>query len=122
MFQILFILLITVPLIEILLLLKIGAHIGIVPTIGLVILTGIAGVTLIRQQGLVIIFQMRELIRQGIFPENQLFDGILIFLAGALLLTPGFITDCIGFTLLLPDIRSQYRYWIKKWLKSKLGK
>ena len=90
-------LLIGVPLIEIYLFVELGGLIGTWPTIGLVVLTAIAGSIMLRAQGRRVLARAQEKIRRGEPPVSDLLDGIGLLLAGALLLTPGFLTDSIGF-------------------------
>jgi UPF0716 protein FxsA len=102
----LLLLFIAVPLIELVILIKLGGMIGLLPTIAIVILTGIAGASLARSQGLRVLFQMRQEVAAGRMPVGKLMDGLLILVAGALLLTPGFLTDIVGLAVLLPGPRS----------------
>lgn len=120
MFAKLFILFITVPLIELFLFLLIGQRIGIGATFGLVLLTGLLGATLARSQGLRALTRYRESLAQGRLPHDAVIDGLLILVAGALLLTPGFLTDTIGFLLLVPQSRALVRERIEASLKQKL--
>jgi len=105
MFAYLILTLITVPLLELALLIKVGQHFGVVTTILLVIGTGIAGAALAKLQGLRILWDIRELLNRGIMPGDQLLEGLLILLGAVLLLTPGLITDTIGFFCLIPMSR-----------------
>ena len=109
---ILFALLIGVPLIEIYLFVELGGLIGTWPTIGLVVLTAIAGSVMLRAQGRRVLARAQEKMRRGEPPVADLLDGIGLLLAGALLLTPGFLTDGVGFALLLPAAR--------QWLAARL--
>jgi len=103
---ILFALLIGVPLIEIYLFVEVGGWIGTWPTIGLVILTAIVGSIMLRSQGRKVLASAQEKIERGEPPVADLLDGIGLLLAGALLLTPGFLTDAVGFAMLLPPVRT----------------
>ena len=89
-------LLIGVPLIEIYLFVELGGLIGTWPTIGLVVLTAIAGSIMLRAQGRRVLARAQEKIRRGEPPVSDLLDGIGLLLAGALLLTPGFLTDGVA--------------------------
>lgn len=109
MFARLFLLFLTVPLIELFLFLLIGQKIGILPTFAIILLTGVLGAALARSQGLRTIAQYRESIARGRLPHEAILDGLLILVAGALLLTPGFLTDTIGFLLLAPAVRRVVR-------------
>lgn len=107
MFKILLILFIVVPILEIFLLIQIGSVIGAWPTIGLVLLTAILGAGMLRIQGLSTLVQIRESLDRRELPAVQLVEGLLLVVCGALLLTPGFFTDTLGFLCLIPGIRSQ---------------
>ena len=102
-----------VPLIELAILIKIGQHMGVAYTIGIVLLTGVAGAYLAKMQGLVTLQKIQEDINQGIMPADKLFDGVLILCSGILLLTPGLLTDIIGFMGLIPLTRNLLKRWIK---------
>ena len=119
MIQLLLVLFIVMPIVELAVLLKVGSMIGIIPTITLVIVTGVIGVWLIRQQGLYLLMDMRARMSEGVFPGDQIIEGVFIIVAGALLVTPGFITDIMGFSILIPEIRMSYREALKKWLKKR---
>ena len=115
MFFKLLILFITVPIIEIWILIDIGRMIGTFPTILLIVLTGLAGAYLTKIQGLITIYKIRENLSKGIMPSEELIDGFLIILAGGFLITPGLITDSASFLLLIPKSRNL----IKRYLKNK---
>ncbi|MFC1624521.1 FxsA family protein [Candidatus Omnitrophota bacterium] len=102
-----------VPIAELALLIKVGQHIGLGNTIFIVIFTGILGAILAKTQGLITLVRIREDINEGIMPTEKLFDGVLILCGGILLLTPGLITDLIGFMALIPLTRHLIRLWIK---------
>ena len=102
-----------VPLIELAILIKIGQHMGVAYTIGIVLLTGVAGAYLAKMQGLITLQKIQEDINQGIMPADKLFDGVLILCSGILLLTPGLLTDIIGFMGLIPLTRNLLKRWIK---------
>ena len=96
---------IIVPIAEIALLVHVGGLIGAWQTIGLVVLTAVIGTALFRAQGFRVLMRAQDVLAQGGFPAEELFDGICILLAGVLLLTPGFITDALGLGLLVPGLR-----------------
>ena len=107
-FHLLFLLFITVPIAEIYLLLEVGGIIGAIPTIGLVVLTAAAGAALVRAQGFSTIAQVRRSMEAGEVPAVAIIEGIFLLVAGALLLTPGFLTDAIGFGCLVPPLRRAF--------------
>lgn len=100
-----FALFLLVPIIEIIGFIQIGSLIGLWPTIGIVILTAIAGSILLRHQGMAVLFQTQSKLAEGKVPMDQMIDGICLAMAGALLLTPGFFTDIFGFLLFIPPFR-----------------
>ncbi|MDC0500271.1 FxsA family protein [Paracoccaceae bacterium] len=101
----LFVLFVTVPIIEIALFIQIGGEIGLLSTLGIVIATAFLGTYLVRKQGLSALSQLKNNVETLENPIAPLAHGIMILLAGALLLTPGFFTDAVGFSLLVPNIR-----------------
>ena len=103
--HVLLLLFIAIPLAEIYLLIEVGGVIGVVPTIGLVVLTAVAGAALVRAQGFSTIRKVRRSMDAGEVPAIAIIEGIFLLLAGALLLTPGFLTDAIGFCCLVPPLR-----------------
>ena len=98
-----------VPLAEIVLLIQVGGRIGAAVTVGIVIVTAVVGTALVRRQGIAVIARAQQAVAQGRVPARELADGVLILIAGAFLLTPGFLTDTVGFLLLLPPVRSLIR-------------
>ena len=93
------------PIVEMYLLIEVGGKIGAWPTIGLVMLTAVIGVALLKRQGLETLTRGMQRAQTGEVPITEMAEGILLAVAGALLLTPGFITDAVGFTLLWPASR-----------------
>ena len=94
-----------VPLIEIGLFIQVGGAIGLWPTLAIVVLTAVLGTALVRSQGRLALGQMRNSFQNLSDPAEPLAHGAMILFAGALLLTPGFFTDAIGFALLMPPVR-----------------
>lgn len=97
---------IAVPIIEIAFFIQIGGFLGLFPTLAIVILTAIAGTYLVRAQGLSVLSQLQSRFREMNDPSEPLAHGAMILFSGALLLTPGFFTDFIGFLLLVPNVRA----------------
>ncbi|MCK5832092.1 FxsA family protein [bacterium] len=106
-----------VPIAELALLIEIGRYIGVWPTIGIVLITGITGSLLLKWQGLETISKFKKEISQGRFPGNTIIEGIAIIVGGAFLLTPGVITDFCGILLLLPPTRMMFIAVAKKYIK-----
>jgi UPF0716 protein FxsA len=94
-----------VPLIEMVILIKVGGIIGALPTVGLVVLTAVCGVWLLRVEGISTLTRVQEKINRGELPETELLEGVMLIIGGALLLTPGFATDLAGFVCLIPIFR-----------------
>jgi UPF0716 protein FxsA len=109
MFLRLLLLFTVVPLVELFLLVKLGTIIGIGPTVLIVVCTGVLGAWLARSQGLGVLRRITEDLNQARMPTGSLVDGLLILIAGAVLLTPGLITDSLGFFLLVPSGRALVR-------------
>lgn len=103
--RLLFLLFLVVPLIEIGLFIVIGQTIGLVPTLLGVVVTAMIGSFIIRMQGVSLLLEIRRLTGQGQLPARQIADGVMLAVAGALLLTPGYFTDAMGFLLLVPPVR-----------------
>jgi UPF0716 protein FxsA len=91
-----------VPLVEIWILIEVGQEIGALPTIGLCVLTAVVGAGLLRLQGLQTLTRAQENLNRGEIPAIEMFEGVALAFGGALLLTPGFATDVLGFLCLVP--------------------
>lgn len=102
----LLLLFIVVPAIELILLIRLGGVIGILPTIAVIVVTGALGATLARAQGLGVLRDVQNELARGGLPAGALIDGVLILIAAALLMTPGFLTDIVGFACLMPGFRT----------------
>jgi len=107
----LFLLFLLIPLVEIYFLIEVGNIIGAIPTIALVVFTALLGAMLLRIQGWVTLQRARMTLAQGQMPAIEMFEGVLLVFAGALLLTPGFFTDTIGFLFLVPPLRKSLIRW-----------
>lgn len=106
-----------VPIVELALLIRVGQIIGVANTISIVILTGVTGALLARSQGLKVLREIQMALDMGLMPTEKLFDGFMILAGGILLLTPGLITDGIGFLALIPASRSMMKVYIKNKLR-----
>ncbi|MDJ0864189.1 MAG: FxsA family protein [Gammaproteobacteria bacterium] len=111
-FQWLLLLFITVPLLELYVLIQLGGLIGAVPTIAFVVLTALVGAKLVQAQGLIALARVRAALDRGETPALPLLEGVFLLVAGALLLTPGFFTDAVGFLALVPRIRQRAIEWL----------
>ena len=110
-----------VPLIEIGLFIEVGGLIGLWPTIAIVIVTAMAGTALIRRQGMNTLQRAQQEMDAQRLPVRELFDGVCLLFAGALLLTPGFLTDSIGFALLVPPLRALLGRYLWRALQNAKG-
>lgn len=104
-FPILMALFLAIPIIEIFLLIQVGGYIGVLPTIALVVLTAVIGAYLLKSQGTQTYMRFNQSLSEGRVPANEILEGVALLIGGALLLTPGFFTDSIGFFCLLPITR-----------------
>ena len=116
----LLLLFILVPLAELYLFMTLGAQLGFPSTIAIIIITAIIGATLTKSQGRLAMAKFQQATSEGRMPHKEALDGLMILLAGAVLLTPGFLTDAIGFLLLIPPIRAVVRNSLAKRLKGKI--
>lgn len=107
---------IVVPLLELILLIQVGQVVGLGATILLVVFTGLVGAWLARAEGVRVFFQFQQEVAAGRLPAQSLQDGLAVLVGGALLLTPGILTDFVGFSLLLPASRR----WIQKRVRARL--
>lgn len=107
---------IAVPIVEIAVFIEIGGQLGVFNTIAMVVVTAILGTWLLRSQGLRTLHRAQDSLARNIFPVSEVFDGLCLLVAGALLLTPGFVTDALGFLLFVPPLRLLLRQGIWTWL------
>ncbi|RLA24766.1 MAG: exlusion protein FxsA, partial [Gammaproteobacteria bacterium] len=110
--QFVFLVFLVIPFVEIYLLLQIGGIVGVFPTIALVVLTAIIGAGLLRQQGLATWQRFQDNLAKGTLPAYEMVEGPILLVGGALLLTPGFFTDIIGFACLIPPMRKKIAQYI----------
>jgi|TARA_B100001250_G_scaffold414293_1_gene451770 UPF0716 protein FxsA len=120
MFFRLLILFISVPIIELFLLIEVGKKISWELTVLIIFITAIIGARLTKIQGSQTIRNVQSALRMGKIPHREVLDGLMILVAGAILLTPGFLTDFVGFCLLIPKLRSYLREFLKNFLKNKM--
>lgn len=114
MFPKLFIAFTMIPLLELYILIKLGSAMGILNTLALVMLTGLAGAYLARMQGMQTMLRIRAQMQAGHMPAEDLIDAAIIFVAGLFLLTPGILTDMTGLLLLIPVTRFYFKRWARK--------
>lgn len=114
MFGRLLLLFIGIPLLELAILVWLGSHIGFWPTMAIVLVTGILGALLARLEGLRVVLQIRAELLGGRMPVGQLLDGLMVLIGGVVLLTPGLLTDLLGFSLLIPWTRSKFKRFVRR--------
>ncbi|MDD5014313.1 MAG: membrane protein FxsA [Atribacterota bacterium] len=108
------------PATELYILIEVGREIGSLTTIGIIILTGIIGAYLVRDQGFMILKKIQNDLNEGIMPGDNLIQGAIILGGGVFLLTPGFVTDIVGFILLIPVSRNIVKKYLLNWLRKKI--
>ena len=117
MFFKLFLIFSVIPVIELALLIKVGSLIGTMNTIAIVIVTALIGAYLVKLEGIGVIYRMQRDMSQGMFPAEELMNGVMILIAGALLLTPGFFTDVLGFLMVFPASRGAIKKLLKRYIE-----
>ena len=110
--RLLFLMFVAVPILEMIILIKVGGLIGAIPTIAMVVLTATVGIWLLKLEGLATLRRVQEKMATGQLPETELLEGIMLIVGGALLLTPGFVTDAFGFVCLIPVLRRPFASWM----------
>ena len=120
MFFRLFLLFTLVPALELYLLIKVGTVIGAFNTLLLIVFTGVVGAFYARQQGFRVISNIQWKLQQGTLPGDDLINGSMLLIGGALLVTPGFVTDFVGFSLIFPPTREAVKISLKRYLEKKV--
>jgi len=120
MFFKLFLLFTIIPVIELTLLIKIGTIIGTMNTVMLVLFTAVVGAYLVRMEGLGVIYRFQQNMQEGRFPGEEILDGAMILVAGALLVTPGVATDIIGFLLVFPSSRRMIKISLRRYIERRI--
>ena len=114
MFPLILVLFLVVPIVELYVIVQVAGGIGVLETLGLLIVVSIVGAWLVKAQGIGLIRRVQAKLAAGEMPGKELVDGALILFAGALMLTPGFVTDTVGLLLLLPPTRAIVRTFVMK--------
>lgn len=117
----LFMLFAVIPVLEIYLLIKIGAFFGTLPTVALLLSISLAGAWLVRQQGFEILRRIQSELAQGRLPAAELLDGAMVLVGGVLLMTPGFFTDFLGLFFLIPFTRTLIKQVVARWIQGRLN-
>lgn len=118
MFRVLFLLFIIIPIIEIAVLMQVGAILGAWPTVAIVVFTAWLGAKNVKQQGIATLQSVQTKMAQGDMPSDEIVAGLLLLVAGVLLVTPGFVTDIFGLSLLVPQVRKQLIHSVQHYLKT----
>jgi UPF0716 protein FxsA len=113
-------LLIGLPALEIWTLAQVGSRLGWVDTLVVLVLVGVLGAALARNEGLRVVERMRGALAEGRMPEREIVDGLLVLAAGALLVLPGFVSDVLGLLLLFPLTRPLFRGWLARKLRGRM--
>ena len=120
MFPLLAVLVLVVPLAELYVLIQVGQVIGVLDTLGLLLLVSIVGAWLAKREGVGVLRRMQAAVNAGRVPGTELVDAFLILLAAALMLTPGFLTDIVAILLLLPPVRAGVRRALRRRLARRI--
>lgn len=121
MFRVLFALFIIVPIIEITVLMQVGELIGAWPTVAIVIFSAWLGAKYVRQQGIATLQSVQTKMAQGEMPSSEIVTGVMLLVAGVLLVTPGFVTDIFGLLLLVPKVRQALANTVQKHIQTSQG-
>ena len=116
----LFIIFTIIPVLELYLIIKVGGMIGAMNTVLIILVTAIIGASLTKSQGLIVLSKIQQALNEGRIPGNELLHGLMILIGGATLLTPGFITDLIGLSMLIPHVRDFYIKIAQKIIKKRV--
>ncbi len=121
MFFKLFLIFALVPVAELSVLIYVGSRIGTLNTIAIILFTAVVGAYMVRLEGLGVLYRIQTDLAKGVFPAEELVNGAMILVAGALLLTPGFFTDIAGFLMVFPATREFLKPALKKYLKKRIS-
>jgi UPF0716 protein FxsA len=105
---------IVVPMVEIYVIIQVGHAIGVLETIGLLLLVSFVGAWLTKHEGFIVLQRLRAQLEAGRAPTAELIDGVLVLAAGVLMLTPGFVTDAVGLLVLFPPTRALLRAYLRR--------
>lgn len=120
MLPLLALLFLAVPIIELAVIVQVSDALGLVDTLALLVLVSLAGAWLVRREGLGVLRRVQHQLHAGQVPGRELVDGLLILVGGALMLTPGFVTDGVGLALMLPPVRAAVRAGLARRLRDRV--
>ena len=115
-----FLLFIIIPIIEISIFITIGSNIGIINTIAIILITALLGIFLVRKKGMRLLFDAQKNLSQGIMPTQEIKGGIFLLVSGLLLITPGFFTDFIGFSVFIKPVQNFIASYAKRYFESRI--
>ena len=114
-----FLLFILIPIIEIAIFITVGSSIGIINTIGIILITALAGIYFVKKQGINLLFNAQRNLSQGIMPTAEIKGGIFLLISGLLLITPGFFTDCVGFSIFMKPVQNYIGIKAREYFQSR---
>ena len=114
-----FLIFIIIPILEITIFITVGSNIGVLNTIAIILITALVGIFLVRRRGLSLLFNARQNMSEGMMPTEEIKGGIFLLISGLLLITPGFFTDCVGFTIFLKPVQNFIALRAKNYFVSK---
>lgn len=115
----LFVLFLVVPVIELAVIIQVGQVLGVLPTLAILVVMSVLGAGLMKREGLGVLRRAQAQVQAGRVPGREVADGFLIVLGGALMLTPGFVSDVVGMALLLPPVRAVVRPFLLAQLQAR---
>jgi len=118
---VLFILFVVVPILELLVIIQVGQSVGAWNTVILLVVDSLVGAWLVKHQGIGLLKKSQDRLRKGELPSDEIFSGVTVLFAGALMLTPGFLTDLVGLLLLVPPIRAVVLMIVRRKFRSRIG-
>tara|TARA_Y100001970_G_scaffold72357_1_gene91792 strand:- start:4428 stop:4877 length:450 start_codon:yes stop_codon:yes gene_type:complete len=118
---VLFILFVVVPILELMVIIQVGQSVGAWNTVILLVVDSLVGAWLVKHQGIGLLKKSQDRLRKGELPSDEIFSGVTVLFAGALMLTPGFLTDLVGLLLLVPPIRALVLMIVRRKFRSRIG-
>jgi UPF0716 protein FxsA len=118
---VLFILFVVVPILELMVIIQVGQSVGAWNTVILLVVDSLVGAWLVKHQGIGLLKKSQDRLRNGELPSDEIFSGVTVLFAGALMLTPGFLTDLVGLLLLVPPIRAVVLMIVRRKFRSRIG-
>ena len=118
---VLFILFVIVPILELMVIIQVGQSVGAWNTVILLVVDSLVGAWLVKHQGIGLLKKSQDRLRNGELPSDEIFSGVTVLFAGALMLTPGFLTDLVGLLLLVPPIRALVLMIVRRKFRSRIG-